>query len=116
LLLRAIPGVMQCRIPMPTIQLTRPHALSLETLRERMGAVEERLNTKYGAQTSWTDDRTLRVTGPGVDGTLVIGDASVDVNIELGMMLGAFKGKLEEGLTRQLERIVSEDPATERLS
>ena len=42
---------------MPKIQLTRPHALPLETLRERMREIESKLQTKYGAETSWTDAR-----------------------------------------------------------
>ena len=104
---------MQVRIPMAKIQLTRPHALTLETLRERMREVERKLQTKYGAQTSWSDDRTLRVSGPGVEGTMVIRVESVDVDIDLGFMLGPLKGKLEEGLARQLERVVCQDPAAE---
>ena len=91
---------------MATISISRNHTLPLETLRERVAPMQEKLRTKYKTESSWDNDSTLSVKGPGVKGKLVFTSEHVSVELELGLMLRPMKGKIEETITRELDRIV----------
>lgn len=91
---------------MPKISISRPHSLSPAVLKQRLDDLAGKLQSKYQAKTSWDDDKTLKVKGTGVEGKLLISDNKVDVNLDLGFMLTPMKGKIEEALTSELEKVV----------
>jgi len=93
---------------MPKINLSRNHSLEPAVIKERISKLGEKLQEKYQAKTSWADDRTLNVKGTGVEGKLIISANKVDVNLDLGFMLTPLKGKIEETLGRELEKLTSE--------
>lgn len=97
---------------MPKINLSRNHSLPAATIKERLVALGEKLQEKYQAKTSWADDRTLNVKGTGVDGKLTIGDSKVDVVIDLSFMLSPMKGKIEESLSKELDKLTASQQAT----
>ena len=99
---------------MPGIHLARSHSIEPQILRDRVRVVEGKLRSKYGAQTSWIDDETLRVSGPGVEGTMSISPYRVAIEIDLGFMLGPLKGKLEQGLARELDRMIEPEITEEQ--
>ena len=91
---------------MPRINLSRQHSIPPETLRQRIGVVEAKLRDQYKANTNWVDDSTLQVDGPGVKGKVAFDAHSVAIDLDLGFMLSPFKGKLEEGLSKELDKLV----------
>jgi putative polyhydroxyalkanoate system protein len=91
---------------MPKINLSQRHSMDPVVLREKVRAVEGKIREKYGAATEWIDERTVTVAGPGVRGTMVVRDESVDIDLDLGFMLSPFRGKIEEGLARELQKMV----------
>lgn len=97
---------------MPKITLSRNHSLPAATIKERLVALGTKLQEKYQAKTSWADDRTLSVKGTGVDGKLTIGDSKVDVLIDLSFMLSPMKGKIEESLNHELDKLTANPQAT----
>ncbi|HEY8379794.1 MAG TPA: polyhydroxyalkanoic acid system family protein [Nannocystis sp.] len=97
---------------MPKINLSRNHSLPPEKIKERLVALGDKLQEKYQAKTSWADDRTLNVKGTGVDGKLTIGDSKVDVVIDLSFMLSPLKGKIEESLNKELDKLVTGEQAS----
>ncbi|WAS93221.1 polyhydroxyalkanoic acid system family protein [Nannocystis punicea] len=92
---------------MPKINLSRNHSLEPAVIKERISTLGAKLQEKYQAKTSWADDRTLNVKGTGVEGKLVISDNKVDVNLDLGFMLTPLKGKIEETLGKELEKLTA---------
>ena len=80
-------------------------------LKQRLVDLGEKLQSKYQAKTSWEGDKTMNVKGPGVEGKLLIGDNKVDVNLDLGFLLSPMKGKIEEALTKELDRVTKPDEA-----
>ena len=96
---------------MPKINISRNHALPPAVLKQRLVDLGEKLQAKYQAKTSWEGDKTMNVKGPGVEGKLSIGDNKVDVNLDLGFLLSPMKGKIEEALTKELERVTKPDEA-----
>lgn len=97
---------------MPKINLSRNHSLPADVIKQRLTELGSKMQEKYQAKTSWSDDKTLNVKGPGVEGKLVIGGDKVDVNLDLGFMLSPLKGKIEETLGRELEKLTKPDSAS----
>ena len=97
---------------MPKINLSRNHSLEPAVIKERLSKLGDKLQEKYQAKTSWTDDNTLKVKGTGVDGKLVISASKVDVNLDIGFMLSPLKGKIEESLGKELDKLTAEQAAT----
>lgn len=93
---------------MPKINLSRNHSLEPAVIKDRISKLGDKLQEKYQAKTSWADDRTLNVKGTGVEGKLVISANKVDVNLDLGFMLTPLKGKIEETLGKELEKLTAE--------
>lgn len=67
-------------------------------LTEIMGKVEE----SYNLTGSWSGD-TYTFKRKGLDGKATIADNKVSVQMEMGMLLGAFKGKIESELKQRLK-------------
>ena len=95
---------------MPKISLSRNHSLSPAVIKQRLVDLGEKLQAKYQAKTSWDGEKTMNVKGPGVEGKLSIADTKVDVNLDIGFLLSPMKGKIEEALTKELEKVTA--PAT----
>lgn len=96
---------------MPKISISRNHSLSPDVIKGRLVDLGEKLQAKYKAETSWSGDRTMNVKGPGVEGKLTIDNNKVDVNLDLGWALTVMKGKIEEALTHELEKVVKPEGA-----
>ena len=96
---------------MPKISISRNHSLSPAVLKQRIVDLGEKLQAKYQAKTSWEGEKTMNVKGPGVEGKLSISDTKVDVNLDLGFLLSPMKGKIEEALTKELDRVTKPETA-----
>lgn len=94
---------------MPKINLSRNHSLPPQKIKERLVALGSKLEEKYSAKTEWTDDNTLKVKGTGVNGNLKIGADKVEVAIDLSIMLSPMKGKIEESLNHELDKLTKQD-------
>lgn len=96
---------------MPKISISRNHSLSPALIKQRIVDLGEKLQAKYQAKTSWDGEKTMNVKGPGVEGKLAIADTKVDVNLDIGFLLSPMKGKIEEALTKELERVTRPEEA-----
>lgn len=92
---------------MPKLSVSQPHTLEPETLSQRVSVVEDKLRNRYRAQTRWIDERTMEVSGPGVKGQVTLGAETIDVDLDLGFMLGPLRGQLEQGLREQLQKVTA---------
>jgi putative polyhydroxyalkanoate system protein len=96
---------------MPKISISKPHSLTPAVIKQRLDALGAKLTEKYQAKTSWEDDKSMKVKGPGVEGKLTIAADKVDVNLDLGFLLTPMKGKIEEAITKELEKVVKPEGA-----
>jgi putative polyhydroxyalkanoate system protein len=97
---------------MPKISISRNHSLTPAVIKQRLVDLGEKLQAKYQAKTSWDGEKTMNVKGPGVEGKLTIADSKVDVNLDLGFLLSPMKGKIEEALTKELEKVTAPESAS----
>jgi putative polyhydroxyalkanoate system protein len=90
---------------MAKLSISRNHSLPPAVIKQRIVELGEKLQSKYQAKTSWEGDSTMNVKGPGVEGKLTITASKVDVDLSLGLLVSAMKGKIQEALTQELERV-----------
>ena len=89
---------------MAKINITRSHSLDMSTLKSKIEDVMGAMASKYDLKWSWTGDTEMEVKRSGLNGTVKLDSDKIDINIELGMLLSALKGKIEEGINKELDK------------
>ena len=97
---------------MPKIKLEIPHQLSAEEARSRLERFTESLpkDQVSDLEQSWNDNTLnfgFKTYGIKIDGDLTAADEKLLVNVELPFSAMMFKGKIESGIRKQLERLTS---------
>ena len=91
---------------MADIHITRPHRLDRTTAKARLQQVAEDLQRHYGITASWEGD-TAHLAGPGIrKGTVGVFESSVSVQITLGLMAKAFRGRIEDRILARCEEVL----------
>lgn len=87
---------------MPSIDIQRQHALGLERAREVIDHIAAAMSRKFGIDSEW-EGNVLRIRRAGMDGHIEVAADSVRVRAQLGLMLGAFKSRIENEIRQQLD-------------
>lgn len=85
------------------ISVTRKHTLGADVAQQKLNELAGQFAEKYGVKANIRGPRAT-FSGRGVDGDVNVTAESVTINLELGFLLGALSGKIEEGVHRQLEK------------
>lgn len=88
---------------MATIDVTRRHGLGHERAREIVEGIGQDLVRKYAVQTQWQGD-TLLIRRGGIEGRIEVGDGSVRMHAQLGLVVGMLKGTIEQEIQRQFDK------------
>jgi putative polyhydroxyalkanoate system protein len=88
---------------MAKIDIRRAHGKSAAEARAVVDKVGARMAEKFGTKGAWQGD-TYAFSGTGVKGGIAVTDADVHVTAELGLMLSAFKGKIEDEIKGKLDQ------------
>ncbi|MCY1058331.1 polyhydroxyalkanoic acid system family protein [Nannocystis sp. SCPEA4] len=96
---------------MAQIDIRRANSLGKATARERTEALARRLETKFGIRWQWKgDDLSFNAPqGPakGTTGTISVEDANVRVQVALPLLLRAFKGRVEDRVNEELDKLLA---------
>ena len=87
---------------MADIDLTHNHTLGKEAARQKADGVLQNLGAQYGIKGSWSGD-VFNITKP-VEGKFTVTDTAVRVELTLGFMMKAIKGKIEGEVRGQLAK------------
>ena len=95
---------------MPKINLEIPHSLSAEEARTRLERFTETLpqDQVTDLEQSWNDDTLsfgFKTFGIKIAGDLTAADQKLLVSVDLPFSAMMFKGKIESGIKKQLERL-----------
>lgn len=90
---------------MSAIDVRRSHSMDQEHAREAAESLAQDLSRKFDVQYEWDGD-LLRFHRSGVKGHLDISPSELHVHLDLGMMLRPFKGRIEEEIHNELDRII----------
>lgn len=89
---------------MSVIDIHRAHSLDKAHAREAAETLAKDLSRQFDVNYEWDGDR-LRFKRSGVKGKLEISEQELHVHLELGMLLRAFKPRIEQEIHRQLDQI-----------
>ena len=99
---------------MADIKIHRDHALGLAKARKIAWAwaeeVEEKLQMECTVIEGQTSD-AVEFTRSGVSGRLIVAADHFDLEARLGFLLGAFSGKIETEITKNLDAMLSKGAA-----
>jgi len=88
---------------MATIDIMRRQGLGRKRAREIVERIGQDLIHRYAVQAQWEGD-TLLVRRSGIEGRIEVGDDSVRMHAQLGLMAGMLKGTIEQEIQKQFER------------
>jgi putative polyhydroxyalkanoate system protein len=99
---------------MADIHILRPHTLGLPKARAVAFKWAEKAEADFQMACTYEEGKTqdeVAFTRSGVNGTLKVTASQFELNAKLGFLLGAFKGKIESEIVKNLDTLLSESPA-----
>jgi putative polyhydroxyalkanoate system protein len=87
---------------MADIDLTHNHTLGKDAAKQKAEGVLQNLGSQYGIKGAWSGD-VFNINKP-VEGKFTVTDTSVRVELTLGFMMRAIKGKIEGEVRGQLQK------------
>jgi putative polyhydroxyalkanoate system protein len=95
---------------MPDIKISRKHSLGLEQARKVAFKWAEDAENKLDMTCTYVEGKSsdeVQFKRSGVDGTLQVTATGFELHAKLGFLLGAFKGKIEEEIEKNLDALLS---------
>ncbi|MEO5624962.1 MAG: polyhydroxyalkanoic acid system family protein [Dokdonella sp.] len=90
---------------MATIDIRRPHKLSLKVAKAAVERVAKGIAKEYGVDHEWSGNQ-LNFNRSGVKGHIAVAKEEVHVRVELGFLMGALKSVIEREIVSQLDKHV----------
>ncbi|MBK6691056.1 MAG: polyhydroxyalkanoic acid system family protein [Myxococcales bacterium] len=95
---------------MATIEISRAHTLSKEDAKKKAEELAKSMETKLGLAWKWVGDQ-IEFNAPsgaakGTKGFVRVSDTSVDVAVDLPLMLRVMKGTIEEKVNEKLKTLL----------
>lgn len=91
---------------MSSIEVHRPHDLDQTHAREVAEELARDLSRKFDVNYEW-DGEVMRFQRSGIKGRLDITPEDFRVQLEVGLMLSPFRGRIEEEIHKQLDKIIN---------
>ncbi|MBC3376041.1 polyhydroxyalkanoic acid system family protein [Pseudomonas sp. SWRI92] len=91
---------------MARITVERAHALGKEAAREKADKLAQKLSDSYGLEPQWEGD-TLKLKRSGVKGEVHVGEDSIRVDVELGMLMSAMSGTIKTEIEKALDKALA---------
>jgi len=102
---------------MADIHIHRTHRLGLAKARKTAWQWAEAAEEKFGMECTVIEGKTSDVvefTRAGVDGRLVVDADSFDLTARLGLLLGAFRSRIEAEIEENVDAVLARAAATQK--
>ncbi len=99
---------------MPDIKISRTHVLGLAEARKIAYKWAEDAEKKLDMECTYEEGKTsdeVQFKRSGVDGSLKVTATGFDLHAKLGFLLGAFKGKIESEIEKNLDALLAKSAA-----
>ncbi len=100
---------------MADLHILREHTLGLSAARKIAFEWAEQVEQEFGMQCVYTEGKTedeVTFTRSGVNGILHVTKDQFTLNAKLGFLLGAFKGKIEAEIVKNLDQLLAPKTAS----
>ncbi|MEO7107390.1 MAG: polyhydroxyalkanoic acid system family protein [Rhodoferax sp.] len=104
---------------MANLHIRREHALTLAAARKIARAWIAEVESEFGMACTYTEgakEDRVHFTRTGVNGELVVTADHFDLDAKLGFLLGAFKGKIEAEIVKNLDDLLAPKAAAKKTS
>ena len=85
--------------PMAAIHVTQPYTMSHADLKKGLDELAEKLGEQYQLNCDWDSEDCMGIRRSGIDGQLTVGKQEIELTLNLGMLMSAFKGVIEREIT-----------------
>jgi putative polyhydroxyalkanoate system protein len=102
---------------MADIHIHRTHRLGLARARKTAWQWAEAAEEKFGMECTVIEGKTSDVvefTRSGVDGRLVVDADSFDLTARLGLLMGAFRGRIEAEIEKNVDAVLAKATAAKK--
>ena len=102
---------------MADIHIHRAHRLGLAKARKTAWQWAEAAEAKFGMECTVIEGKTSDVvefTRAGVEGRLVVDADSFDLTARLGLLLGAFRSRIESEIEENVDAVLARAAATQK--
>ena len=102
---------------MADLHIRREHSLSLTAARKVAFAWAEHVEAEFGMACTYEEGRTrdeVCFTRAGVEGTLTVTRDRFELKAKLGFLVGAFKGRIESEIVKNLDDLLKPAPAAKK--
>ena len=99
---------------MANLHILREHALGLPAARKIAFAWAEQVESDFDMKCSYEEGKAadqVTFSRSGVNGTLQVTADRFELDAKLGFLLGAFKGKIEAEIVKNLDDLLASKPA-----
>jgi putative polyhydroxyalkanoate system protein len=90
---------------MAEIKVVRKHRTTVAQAKKVAQKTADDLASEYDLKSEWQGD-TLRFTRSGVDGSMAVSASEIRLDVKLGMLLSAFKHKIEQHIEHRLDELL----------
>ncbi len=100
---------------MADIRIHRTHALGLAKARKTAWIWAEQAEAKFGMECTVIEGKAgdvVEFTRAGVEGRLVVDADSFDLTARLGLLLGAFRSRIEAEIEENIDAVLASARAT----
>ena len=91
---------------MSDIKLVKPHSLPLTKAKALAQKTADALAAEYDLESEWHGN-ILRFHRSGVDGQMHVTDSEIRLDVKLGLLLKAFKGKIAGHIERNFDELLA---------
>lgn len=96
---------------MPDINVHRTHSLGLKGAKAAADKMAARLEEKFDLVGEWRVN-TFVFSRPGVNGTLIVSEEHLKLDVTLGFLLKMMKGPIEQAVHEQLDIVLASKKST----
>ncbi len=93
---------------MSQISIERRHSMGLKRAKTAAQRVARKLKAEFELETHWRGN-TLTFERPGVTGVLVVSEKTLSIEIELGVLFGVLRTRIESEITSELDALFGSD-------
>lgn len=90
---------------MADIKLVRKHRLTVAQAKKIAQKTADDLSSEYDLESEWQGD-TLKFWRSGVTGSMAVTGGEIRLDVKLGMLLSAFKAKIEQHMEHRLDELL----------
>lgn len=90
---------------MAEIKVVRKHRLGVAQAKKIAQKTADDLAQEYGLRSAWDGD-TLRFSRSGVEGSMAVTPTEIRLQAKLGLVLSAFKAKIEQHIEHRLDGLL----------